>query len=135
MSETEFDGEIDVQTRIRDLDGMGHVNNAVYLTYLELARDEYVKQVVGESLGDIGAALVNLDIDFLAQIASGDEVSVGVRVDELGTSSMEFTYEVRANGEPAAQAETTVVAFDREAEQAKPIPDHWREAIADFEDL
>ena len=135
MSDADYDVVVDVQMRIRDLDGMGHVNNAVYLTYLELARDRYVEQVVGETLGDLGAALVNLDIDFRAQIASGDDVTVAVRTEELGTSSMVMRYEVRASGEPAATAETTVVAFDRDAEEAKPLPDHWRAAITDFEGL
>jgi acyl-CoA thioester hydrolase len=135
MSTGDYGVEIDVQTRIRDFDGMGHVNNAVYLTYLELARDEYVKRVVGESLGDIGAALVNLDIDFRAEIGSGEDVTVAVSAQELGTSSMVLEYQVRADGEPAATAETTVVAFDREAGEAKPLPEDWREAITDFEGL
>lgn len=129
----EFEYVADVQTRIRDVDGMGHVNNAVYLTYLELARDRYVADVVGETLGDLGAALANLDIDFLAPIEHGDEVTVGVRVDDVGTSSISFAYEIRADGDVAATAETTVVAYDRAAGEAKPLPDHWRDAMASFE--
>lgn len=131
----EFGYTVDVQQRIRDRDGMGHVNNAVYLTYLELARERYVAEVTGESLLELGAALANLDIDFLAPIEGGDDVVVGVRVDELGTSSVVFAYEIRADVEPAATAETTLVAFDREAGEPKPLPESWRESITAFEGL
>lgn len=131
----EFRYAADVQVRIRDSDGMGHVNNAVYLTYLELARDRYVTEVTGESLTDVGAALATLDIEFLAPIEVGDDVVVGVRADELGDSSLVLAYEIRADGEPAATAETTLVAFDREAGESKPLPESWRESIAAFEGL
>lgn len=133
MSEFEF--VTDVQLRLRDIDEMGHVNNAVYLTYLEIARDEYVETVVGESLLDRGAVIANLDIDFLAPISRGADVTVAARVLELGTSSIRMHYEIRGDGEAAATAETTIVTFDREARESKPLPDHWRSAIEDFEGL
>lgn len=133
MSEFEF--VADMQLRMRDIDQMGHVNNAVYITYLEVARDEYVKSVVGESLLDCGAVIANLDIDFLAPIGRGTDVTVAARVRELGTSSIRMDYEIRGDGETAATAETTIITFDREAEETKPLPDDWRTAIENFEGL
>jgi len=55
----------DIQMRFRDIDGMGHVNNAVYLSYTELARTQfYMKQARKKALEDIDFILAHVDIDF-----------------------------------------------------------------------
>lgn len=131
MAEFNYEKEIDV--RFRDFDLMGHVNNAVYATYLEQARVEYVEDVVGEPLMNTGAVVADLHIDFERPIDWGDSVTVAVRAGELGTSSIPLEYEIRVDGEVAATAETLMVLFDRDAGESTPIPDEWRERIQDYE--
>jgi acyl-CoA thioester hydrolase len=130
MSEFTFETEIEV--RFRDLDAMGHVNNAVYATYLEQARAEYIQAVVGETPLETGVVIADLHIDFEQPIDRDGQVTVAVRVDELGTSSIPLEYEVRTDGDLAATGRTLMVTVD-ESGDPKPVPDAWREHIREFE--
>jgi acyl-CoA thioester hydrolase len=112
---------------------MGHVNNAVYATYLEQARVRYVEDVVEEPLMETGGVVADLHVDFERPIDWGEDVTVGVRAGELGTSSIPLVYEIRADGDLAATGETLMVVFDPGAGEPRPIPDAWRERIADHE--
>jgi len=125
----EFDHETEITVRFRDIDAMGHVNNAVFSTYVEQARVEYLADVVGSEVPDVGAVLADLHIDFERPIEYGESVVVHTRVDELGTASIPVVHEVRADGERAATAEALMVAYDSEAGESRPIPEAWREAI------
>lgn len=126
---TEFDYEIDIDVRFGDFDMMGHLNNAAYATYLEQARVEFIRDVVGQSVMETGAVVADLHLDFEQPVDPGQDVTVAVRVGELGTTSIPLEYEVRADGEVAATAETMMVTFDPETEESQPIPDDWRESI------
>lgn len=121
---------VELPVRFRDLDPMGHVNNAVYATYLEHARARYFRDVVGESLPTADTVLVHLSIDFQAPIEIDDDVvEVAMWIPRLGESSIPMEYEVRTGGTVAATAETVQVAFDRDVGTSKPIPDAWGAAI------
>jgi acyl-CoA thioester hydrolase len=129
--------ERSIEVRFRDLDPMKHVNNAVYASYLEQARASYFADVVGERLEDIDTVLANLEINYRRPIEADHSVTIALGVDELGTSSIPIDYEVRiddADGETAvaATAETVQVLVDREAGTARPLPDAWRERIANW---
>ena len=126
----EYEFETEVQVRYRDVDEMGHVNNAVYATYLEQARTAYFREVIGTSLAETSIVLASLSIDFRNSIKLGDEVTVALSVPKLGDSSIPMEYEIRlADGAVAATGETVQVAFDREERASRPIPEEWREAI------
>ena len=133
MTDYSFVAAVDV--RFRDIDAMGHVNNAVYATYLEEARTAYFDEVLDASLADVDTVLANVALEFRRPIELGDVVTVAVRVPELGRSSIPMEYEVRADGEVAATGEAVQVAVDRETGESRPIPDEWREKIESFEGL
>jgi acyl-CoA thioester hydrolase len=139
-----FDFTTDVAVRYRDVDSYGHVNNVTYGTYFEEARIDYLESVVGredsETLtgGDgegTGIVIANLQIDYERSITMTDSVAVAVRVTRLGEKSFPLEYELRDDGAVAATGETTVVTYDRAAQAPRSIPDHWREAITEFEGL
>ncbi|WP_290818878.1 thioesterase family protein [Halovivax sp.] len=125
---TEFAYDVDV--RLRDVDFMGHVNNAVYATYLEEAREAFFERIVGESLADLDTVLASLTIDYERPIHAGDEVVVSVTLSELGESSVPMAYEIRADGDLAATARTTQVFVDRETGRAASIPRDVRERLS-----
>jgi acyl-CoA thioester hydrolase len=136
----EFTTSVDV--RYNDIDSYGHVNNALYGTYIEEARINYLETVVGGEAADVtgsgeetGMVVANLELDFERPIRLVDDVTVGVRVPRLGESGFPFEYEIRTEDGVAATGETTVVAYDRESASPRPIPDHWRETISEFEGL
>lgn len=126
---------MDVQVRFRDIDALGHVNNAVYVTYLEQARVQYLKQVLGLGLENLDTVLVSLEIDYRKPITESDSVEVAIDISELGASSIPMEYEIRDGNEVVAVAETVQVAYDTDSRSSKPLPDEWRDAITAFHDL
>jgi acyl-CoA thioester hydrolase len=132
---TDYSFVADVDVRFRDIDAMGHVNNAVYATYLEEARTAYFDEVLDASLADVQTVLANVALEFRRPVELGDDVTVAVRVPELGRSSIPMEYEVRADGEVAATGEAVQVAVDGETGESRPIPEAGREKIEPFEGL
>ncbi len=114
----------------RDLDGLGHVNNAVYLNYLENAKILYFREVVGEvGLEDLGI-VADVRIGFRSPAFLGEALAIGVRVPRVGTKSMEFEFELRGpDGRLVAEASSVHVAFDHARREAIPVPDEWRRRI------
>jgi len=130
---TTFEFEAEVPVRWRDCDAMGHVNNAVYATYLEQGRVEYLHRVVGVDIERAGLVVANLEIDFRKPIEMGELARVGVHVPSVGTSSMPIEHEVRVDGDLVAEADSRFVHVDRETGEPVPIPESWRERIDEFE--
>jgi len=124
------------EVRWRDLDALGHVNNAVYLTYLEQARVHYMRELgLGfDSLADVGMILAEVTCTYRAPVSLGEQVTVRVRVSELRNSSFLFEYRVEGDGgRLAATARSVQVCYDYQAGQSVPIPDRWRSLIASYE--
>lgn len=125
----------DIQVRFRDIDAMGHVNNAVYATYVEQARTEYFEQVLDEDLDAVSTVLASLELSYERPILLDQSVTVGIDVPEMGRSSLPMEYQVLADGDQAATAESVQVFLDPETEKPYPIPERFRERIAAFEGL
>jgi acyl-CoA thioester hydrolase len=113
--------------RFRDVDELGHVNNAVFLTYLEEARIGFLLPRGADASGMI---LARVEIDFRAPLRSGDELEIGVRPVGVGTKSFELEYEIRTGDTVAAVAKTVLVSFDYETGRTVEVPQAWREALA-----
>lgn len=125
----------EVDVRYRDLDTYSHVNNAVYGTYVEEGRTDYVEEVFETSLADYGFVLAHLEIDFERRVTMGETVEVTTSVPALGESSVPMTYELSVDGERVATAETTLVFLDEQRERPQPIPEDVRERIREHEGI
>jgi acyl-CoA thioester hydrolase len=123
------------EVTFRDLDVFGHVNNAVYLTYLENARIGYMREVLSiESLEDLLVILATVRIDFRSRASLGEVLEIGARVSRIGTKSFDLDHEVRGpDARLVAVASTTLVTFDYRGDTSMPVPDLWRERIESFE--
>jgi acyl-CoA thioester hydrolase len=111
------------RVRFRDCDAMGHVNNAVYSTFLEEARIE----VLG---GLTDFILARVEIDFRAELRAGEEIEVRTRCSRLGTKSFELEHEIHADGRLAAQAKSVLVGYDYEHGQSVALSDQVRARLA-----
>lgn len=128
-----FPFETPVVVRFRDIDAMGHVNNAVYGTYFELAREAFFKDVFGvASATDYFYILARLEVDFRRPVKYEDSVRVGLRVSRLGRTSFTFEYRIEASGEVAAEGKTVQVAYDYGAGRTMPVPEAHRQKLAAF---
>ena len=119
----------DIQMRFRDIDGMGHVNNAVYLSYVELARTQfYMHQANKRTLDEIDFILAHVEIDFESQATWGDQIQVAVWPSKIGNSSFTLSYEVKEKrtGRILARAKSVLVSYDYKKRKSKPIPDEFR---------
>jgi acyl-CoA thioester hydrolase len=119
--------------RFRDLDPMGHVNNAVYLTWIENARIEFLRSLGAFDspyTGEMTMILARATVDFRAPLGFGEEVEIRVRPARLGTKSFDLAYELRTNRGVAAEAETVLVTYDYESASPIEIPEKWRERLA-----
>jgi acyl-CoA thioester hydrolase len=108
-----------VGVRWRDLDGLGHVNHAVFLTYLEEGRDAFYQQVLER---DPHYVVVRVEIDLRSEVRYEDRrLQVRIEVERVGTTSL-TTREtiITPAGETAAQARVVTVLWDADAR--KPIP-------------
>jgi acyl-CoA thioester hydrolase len=121
-----FSVEVPVTIRWRDFDALGHVNNAVFLTFLETGRDRFFHTLVGDTFLDL--VLVRLEIDFKAEIPMGtEEVLVTCRATDIGRSSMRTSEQIfLPGGDLAAQSQTVIVARDDKTRSSRPWTDEER---------
>jgi acyl-CoA thioester hydrolase len=124
---------------------MGHVNNAAYLTYCEIARAAYYEQVVGRPLplgvhgASEGMILADIRVSFRAPAFYGEVLDVETRVTRIGRSSFTMEHRLTAqasrygNARLVATADSTLVAYDYGAERPIPVPDELVQAIQTFE--
>jgi acyl-CoA thioester hydrolase len=116
--------------RFNELDSMGHVNNAVYLTYLEQARLAWFGPVAaGEAMQLDDVILARTEIDFRSPLVHGETVSIGVRPSRLGTKSFELEYELRVGDRLIAEAKSVIVGFDYEAGRSTEVSQRWRQRL------
>jgi acyl-CoA thioester hydrolase len=119
------------RVRFRDLDPMGHVNNAVFLTYLEQARVAFISEMgAATGLEEMNMIIARVEIDFRAPVRLGQEVEISVRASRFGTKSFDLDYELRVDGELVAEAKSIQVAYDYDRREAVPVPAHWREKLS-----
>jgi len=120
--------EVTIPIRWRDVDNYGHVNNAVYLTYLEEARDGWVRETLGP---EVDFVIVRIAIDYRRELSQDDdEVTVSCRGVGYGTSSIRTAEEIVAKaGWIAAASESVIVAHDAGARSSRPLTDAERETL------
>ena len=133
-----FKLSVPIEVRFRDTDAMGHMNNAVFLTFLEVARAHYWKFLFGtKDYKDVGFILARAEADYRSPAYGGETLLVGIRTEKLGESSFTMGYQIRErdHGRLIADAGTVLVMFDYLARKKMPIPKNIREAIARFEGI
>lgn len=108
-----------IPVRWRDTDAQGHVNNAVFLTYLEEGRDAFYAQVIE---ADPNYLVVRIELDLRAEVRHPDQqVTVRIQAERLGTTSLTTREKVLTpSGEVAAEARVITVRWD--PAQRTPVP-------------
>ena len=139
----DFGHRVDVDVRFADTDAMGHVNNAVYLTYCEMARIRYWTDVTGEPVaaGHEGAEsliLAEARITYRAPVFHTETVTVETRATHIGRSSFLLEHRLTARGASGgsrlvATSDSVMVRFDYRTDRPAPLSDTFRKAIEAFE--
>jgi acyl-CoA thioester hydrolase len=118
------------RVRFRDLDAMGHVNNAVFLTYLEQARFHFLEHLgLARVEEEPPLILARVEIDFRAPATFGEQVEIGVRAGRVGAKSFELEFELRVDERLVAEARSVQVGYDYAAMETRELRPSWREAL------
>ncbi len=118
-----------VRVRWRDTDAQGHVNHAVFLTYLEEGRDAFYAQILGS---DPSYVVVRLEVDLRAEVRHLDQqVTVRIQAERLGTTSLTTRETIlTSSGEVAAEARVVTVRWDPGCRQPIPFNETERTRLA-----
>jgi acyl-CoA thioester hydrolase len=119
-------------------DMFGHVNNTVFFRWFESARIAYLDRIglsrlmAGENLGPI---LASITCNYRRQLTFPDTVEIGSRITRIGRTSMTMVHALHSRAQAAlvADGESTIVAFDYQAQRPVPVPEEIRAAIAAIE--
>ena len=128
---TDYPQHYELKTRWKDIDSFGHVNNAVFLTYIEDARIMYFKRWnVAEKKRSLIVA--SIKIDYLRQIEHPSDLIVGQKISRIGNSSFDIQSAIFLNNDPkpAANSVVSCVCFDYQQSTSVPVYD---EIKADFQ--
>lgn len=123
-----------ISTRWGDVDRMGHVNNAKYLTYDEQARISYFEARLGEAgVEKPNFILARIACDFIEQLRDPARIEYGLRIVRIGRSSLTTQGALFVGDRCHSRTEGVVVWFDYEQQRAEPVPEVVRRAIREFE--
>jgi acyl-CoA thioester hydrolase len=125
-----------LQARFRDCDSFGHVNNAVYFTYMEEARWAYWRELTGDFPHDRlpGLILARAECDFIRPVNSGERIDIWMGTTNIGRTSMSIDCEmIDQRSQPVAKGRAVMVAYDYTAAKPVPVPDWARTRIEEYE--
>lgn len=121
-----------VEVRFRDLDALGHVNNVVFLTYMESARIAYWMKVTGRTdLRTLDMILARTEIDYRSPVSYGESLEVGVRCLSMRRSSfvLELAIWERSSSRLVAEARKVLVHYDYAAGESRPLTPELRQKV------
>jgi acyl-CoA thioester hydrolase len=135
----DFKYKTSIETRFADFDMMGHVNNAVYFTYMEIARTKYWKQAIDWDWEQTGVVIAQASLDYISPVYLKDQISIYVRSSRIGNTSFDLEYllvkHINGKEEIAAKGKSVCVAFDYASQKPAPIPSKEKNKMIEFEQL
>lgn len=140
MKKEEFKFSVDVTVRFSDMDALGHVNNAAYISYFEEGRVYYLKnlfELPKEDTSALGIIVLDMHCRYRSPAYYGEVLKVHTKVTWLRNKSFEMAYMItdNATGRKVADGTSILVAYDYSTRQTAEIPKEFREKISAFEGI
>jgi acyl-CoA thioester hydrolase len=134
-----FRHKASIQIRFCDTDMLGHVNNANYLSYMEMARVSYFNEVMPKlDWSGQGIILAKAEISYKAPLFLEDRLVVHTGVEQISGKSFMMRYRFMKSTESgemlAAEGSTLMVCYDYRENHSIPVPDFWKKAIEFYEE-
>jgi acyl-CoA thioester hydrolase len=122
---------VELQIRFSDIDSMGHVNNAVYLSYFEYTRVYYFKALLSKAWDweSNGIILAHTEVSFLSPLLLNDKANVEMRIGHIGTKSFTLHYIIRVKNEIITKGASTLVCYNSTIKESITIPLKMKEAL------
>ena len=121
----------EIQVRFADLDVLGHVNNSIYLSYFEMTRVHYFRELLGESWDwkKNGLLLVRNEIDYLIPILLHQKPIISMRLLEIGNKSFKLGYEIFVEEKLHTTGCSVMVCYDSVTKRTIHVPNEMKEAF------
>lgn len=134
---SDFHHQLPIQIRFNDIDGFGHINNAVYQEYFDLGRVDYLERALGSLPGieDQNLVIVSNKTDFSRPLYLRDELMVFTRVYQLGNKSLRMIQWLVKKGQvtPSVTCDSVMAGFIPSIEKGMVLPHTWRQRLNNFE--
>ena len=135
---TDYRYRTPIAIRFSDIDNVGHVNNAIYLTYFEEARLSYWHEKIGWNLSEHGIIVGRTEVNYLKQIKLEDKIFCYVRTTRIGNSSFDVMHvlvKLTPQGEEiCTTCKTVCISYDYKSNKSVPIPATERQKIIDYDE-
>ena len=120
-----------IQVRLTDIDILGHVNNAIYLSYFEMTRIHYFNLLVGPNWDwmENGVVFVHNEVQYIQPIFLADSHEIKMYCDKIGTKSFTLSYEIHVNGQLKKTGSSTLVGLNSNQQKSIEIPAIMRESL------
>lgn len=132
-----FRFKMKLEIRWSDMDEMGHVNNAVYLTYFEQGRVYYFTESCQWDWMEVGVILAKANIEYRRPLMFTNPAHLYLRTSVLGTKSFELQYlittEINGKEELATNGSTVMVMYDYKEQKSMNMPDYLRDRLKAYE--
>jgi acyl-CoA thioester hydrolase len=134
---TPFKHKTPIQIRFKDIDKLGHVNNANHVTYFELARVEYFSALMGNGAkidwGTESLILAKIEMEYKQPIILEDQVFAYTWVSRMGSKSFDMACSIVRIVDgvevEAAKGLAIIVCFNYETNATISIPESWKEKM------
>lgn len=132
-----FYHSLPLQIRFNDIDMLGHINNGVYLSFMDLGKAHYFNDVMGEQIDwhNVKVAVVNLNVNFYAPTYLDSKICVLTAVTAISKHSLTMEQRIvdTDSGEVKCLATTIMAGYDIKTAGSLPIDPAWRTAISAWE--
>lgn len=120
-----------IQVRLTDIDILGHVNNAIYLSYFEMTRIHYFNLLVGPNWDwmENGVVLVHNEVQYIQPIFLADDPEIHMFCNKIGNKSFTLSYEIYVDGQLKTTGSSTLVGFNSNQQKSIEIPALMRESL------
>lgn len=120
-----------IQVRFTDLDVLGHVNNNIYLSYFEMARVHYFRELLGTNWDwrKNGIVIAKNEVEYVKSVLLTHEPLIYVHTEQIGSKSFTLSYELMIDGQLYAKGRSVQVCFDATINASILIPDEMRFAL------
>lgn len=127
---------VNIDVRFRDLDAMGHVNNAVYFTYFEEGRKNFSHAVFKLSdPSEFRFILAHIRCNYLMPVKLNNGLTLHMQVKKIGNKSFDYVYRLTDRSDESivyATGESVQVCYDYEKNQSMTVPDGLRDQLSTY---
>ena len=121
IQKSDFKFFIELDVRWADMDCIGHVNNATFLTYVETARIKLIEKL---GFPDVPIIMASIKIDYVSQLKYPSTMEIGQKISRLGNSSFDILTGIynKGSGKLITISTTTLVCYDYKTQKSIIIP-------------